>query len=297
MTHMDFFQQQIELLEKLMPNGWFNNPNNNGHPAFEEWEFCKTLIAQGGVLKFPEQGTQLPMLARMILDSSILVTLTDGNLQKITIGNFEKFLKPVKKKILNSLQHPIRFDEVMLELSVASWHMMEKHKVEILEVNNYPDMKIVISSLQYPLYIECKNVTSENINYLSKNIEEKIKKANSQLEFVPEDHFGLVIFNVTKPIRLKKVNSDIYPDQIYKITNLIKDLLDDKDYLSIGASVVIWDDYMELGKPPEKTLIAYRKRFIRIDHASVPGCKIIVKEMDLFRGFTSTFSINWGGRN
>lgn len=295
-ARIEFFKQHLKLLEQLMPMGWFDNPENKLYSAYKKWEFCKRIISQNGIIKFPEQESELPMFAQILIDSAILITITEGNLQKLNIGSFDKFTKPVKDKILNSLKHPTQFDEILLELSIAAWHLMEKHKAELLQIDGYPDVKVNIPKIMLPLYFECKNITSENASYLQQNIDYKLIEANKQLKSVSESHYGIVVFNVTKPIKLERAKSDKYPIKITEIIDLIKNHLSGSEYSSVGSTILIWDDYMKIGDPPNRTLIAYRRRFERIDHVPIPGCLSVPQNIDLFKGFTSEFSLNWTQR-
>lgn len=292
MTRFEFFQQHVKLLEKLVSNDWFNKAKNKQHPAYKKWEFCKKMESQNGIIKFPEQTSELPIFAQTLIDSAILITVTEGNLQRLSMGSFDKFTKPVKDKILNSLHHPTQFDDVMLELSFAAWHLMEKHKAEVLETSGYPDVKIIIPKTKIPVFAECKNIKVDKNN----RIATEIKKANKQLKRVKEKHYGIAVLNVATPIKLHQVSTDIFPARVNEIISFIKGLLSSNKYRSIGAVILIWDDYIEIGKPPQKTLLAYRRRFIRIDHTPVEGCLSLPRNINLFKGFTSTYSLNWQQR-
>ena len=211
MTRLEFFRQYATLLEKIMPNDWFNNPKNQGHPAFQKWAFCKKMISQNGFLKFPEQQPKLPLFGQFLLDAEYLKSITKEEY-------FDQLLEEVKVKIANYLTHPTQFDDIMLEISIAAWHLMENHKVEILEIDNYPNVKVSIPDMALPLYVECKNITTDK----DKSIKRVITHANSQLKSVSELHYGIVVLNIAKLIKLQQRNSDTLPERVDEIIKLVK---------------------------------------------------------------------------
>ncbi len=287
-----FFTQLATLLEQIMPNGWFNNPKNKANPAYQRWAFCQKMISQNGSFRLPEQESELPLLGQLLLDGMHLITITEGDLQQLTVGNFDQYIKSVKDKIVNYLTHLTQFDDIMLELSFAAWHLIEKHKTEILEVANYPDIKVDIPGCALPIYAECKNVTTPNEN----SIKRIITHANEQLKNVSERHYGIVILNIGKLIKMQPVNSDAYPEKVDELIKLVTHSLSGKRHRSVGAAILIWDDYMQLGNPQQEMLIAYRRRFVRIDHTPEEGCIEIPQNAELFEGYTSEFTINFKPR-
>lgn len=237
----------------------------------------------------PQQERELPFLGQLLLDGMHLITITEGDLQKLTAGNFDQFIKPVKDKIVNYLTHPTQFDDIMLELSFAAWHLLAKHKTELLEVDNYPDIKVDIPGYALPVYAEAKNITTTN----KKSIKRIITHANEQLKNVAEPHYGIAVLNIGKLIEMQAINTDAYPEMVDEIIKLVTQSLSGKRHRSVGAALLIWDDFMQLGSPPQKMLIAYRRRFVRINHTPEEGCLVIPQDAKLFEGFTTEFTINF----
>ncbi len=277
---LQFFRQLSLFLEKIVPNEWFDNPKNQRHPAYQRWAFCQKVISQKGIIKFPEQKTELPLFGQFLLDAHYLKTITGESI--------EQLIEPLKAKIANYLTHPTQFDDIMLEISFAAWHLMANHKAELLETDNYPDVKVHIPGLMLPIYAECKNITTDNDN----SIKHAITRANKQLKAVSEPHYGIVVLNVAKPITLQQVVSDTPPQRVDEIIHLVKKCLTGKQHRSVGAVVLIWDDYMQFGDIPPRLLLAYRRRCIRIDHSPELECREMPQNAELFDGATSEFTIN-----
>ncbi len=241
------------------------------------------------LFQIPQQERDLPLLGQLLLDGMHLITITDGDLQQLTVGSFDQFIKPVKDKIVNYLNHPTQFDDIMLELSFAAWHLIAQHKTELLEVANYPDIKVDLPGYALPVYAEAKNVTTTNEN----SIKRIITHANKQLKNVSEPHYGIVVLNISKLIEMQSVNSDVYPEKVDEIIKLVTQSLSGGEHRSVGAAILIWDDFMQLGNPPQKMLIAYRRRFVRIYHTPEEGSIAIPQDAKLFEGYTTEFTINF----
>lgn len=282
---VDFFRQLSLFLEKLVPDEWFNNPKNHRYPAYQRWAFFQRMIAQNGILRFPEQKNDLALLGQFLLDAEYLKLITEEDY-------FDQLLEPVKVKIANYLMHPTQFDDIMLEIAITAWHQMRKHKAELFEVSNYPDVKVTIPGMALPVYVECKNIMTGNEN----SIKHIITHANGQLKKVSEAHYGIVILNIAKPIELKRVFSDAYPERVDQLMTFVKQSLTSSRHRSVGAAILIWDDFIQYGDPPQKMLIAYRRRSVRIDHTPAEGCIEIPQNAELFEGNTSEFTISWQSR-
>jgi hypothetical protein len=228
MTKLEFFRQLAALLEQIIPTGWFSNAKNQGHPAYQRWAFCQKMISQNGIIRFPEQKTELPLFGQFLLDAEYLKTITEKEY-------FDHLLEPVKLKIANYLTHPTQFDDIMLEIAIAAWHLMAHHKAEILEVGGYPDVKVNIPGMTLPIYAECKNITTNNDN----SIKHVITYANRQLKSVSEPHYGIVVLNIAKPISIQQVDTDIYPERINAVIELVTRSLTGKQHRSVGTAILI----------------------------------------------------------
>ncbi len=292
MNKLDFFRHQLEILECLFPTNWFLKPRTD-HPAYKRWELCKRMVAQNGILMYPEQDGDLPLITKIVLDTSIFIAISKGSLQNLEFGSLSfygdnKVLKKIQKRVIIAEQ----FEDIMVELSFGAWHITKSHLVEPLEVENYPDLKIVLPNATVPLYSECKRIKQDGEN----NLKLRINKANSQVKSTNEVCFCVAVLDVSSPITILRVTDDSLPNRLNEIVSKVGRILRDKQNRSIGAALLIWDDYMIMGNPPHRILVAYRRRSIPIYHSSKKVRKKIPESLPLFDGFTVTMNMHFEPR-
>jgi hypothetical protein len=92
----------------------------------------------------------------MGLDSSILTTVSEGNLQSLKLGWMDFADENVRKKILSRVDDPEQFEDLMVELHIGAWHQLEKHSVEYREKTGFPDFNIGMKGVEIPALVECK---------------------------------------------------------------------------------------------------------------------------------------------
>jgi len=292
MRQTEFFQRQKKLLEKLFSPDWFLEAKQKNHPAYLRWALCKKIIEQEGIIRFPEQKERLPEIGRIMLDSYIHVALTEGDIQQLTLGSLDLYGdKTVQKKIRSRITDPKQFEDLMVELYVAAWHKTNNHAIEPIEKEGYPDLKIEIPAIDIPVFIECKHLWTDSKNRLQK----VIKKANKQLKKAAKEikipSYGVVILDVSIPVAAGQVENDNLPDKLQRIVDVVQSALSGKKNQFVGAAIIVWDDYMQLGKPPDRTLIAYRRRYKRVTHRS-PNLPI-PEDLPLFEGYTTIYGLHW----
>lgn len=283
---ISLLKSQISVLEHLFPPGWFRQPAATSHPAYQKWKLCQELLTRGGKIGIHETDL-LPQLARVFLDTSIIVTITKGDFQKYEAGSIRFYGdENVQKKLRTRVCYPNKFEDIMVELSYAAWNLQRGNAVEPLETDG-PDFLIKSSLLELPLYVECKHLRSGTRNRLQK----EVRDANSQLKRVGTSSYGIAVFDVSDLIGVLRVDNDTLPPRLNEITAIIQNSLHAGKNRSIGAVLLIWDDYMLLGQPPDRTMVAFRRRGLVVPH-SQPH-KQIPPHVPLFEGFTVEFRLHW----
>lgn len=291
MPQIDLFFKQIAILNEIFPSNWFNITKNYQHPAYQRWKLCNTIIGQQGNIRYPEQRHELSNLGRLILDSYILVQISKGDLDKFLLGSLSKYGDlAVEKKILSRVTDQTHFESLMLELCIGAWNISQGNEVTPLEIEGYPDLKVEFSNTLIPAYIECKRIETKTLTRIS----DVIRKANNQIKRVKEDAFGFVVLDLSTPVSAGMVDDDTLPNTLSERLSVIKSALSGKKNRSIGAAIVVWDDYMKLGEPPEKTRIAFRRRMIRIDH-NKPRT-VVPRKMIIYNGNTVEYFLTWTPR-
>lgn len=290
----DFITQHKEILEKLFPPRWFLETPESDHPAYLQWAFCKRILDQGGVLQFPEQEAQIFEVARIIMNSGILVKVTGGDVQELRFGSLNVYGdEVVRKKVRSRITDPEQFEDIMVELSFAAWHGMHNHGVMPLEEEGLPDFKLAIPNLELPVYAECKHLRSGSKNRLRK----VISKANSQIKAVSEMCYGVAVLDVSMPVAFEKVENDRFSERLQEIISFVRSSVSGSKNRSISDVVLTWDDYMVKGTPPEATLVVFRRRSERISHSPGEDVKRIPENIQLFDGFTGGTVFLWENRS
>lgn len=294
MNQIEFFRQQKEILEKLFSTEWFLEVEHKEHPAYRQWKLCKQIIKQNGIVKYPEQKGALPEIARIVLNSSIFVKLTEGNLQQLKFGSLDLYGdEAVQKKIRSRIVNPRQFEDLMVELYAGAWHKTRNHNVHPMEREGFPDLKVNIPGVKIPIFIECKHLWTDSKNRLQK----VIKKANKQIKKVREiewPFYGVVILDVSRPVATGQVVNDKLPNKLQEIIKIVQSALSGKKNQFIGVVILVWDDYMILGNPPGRVLVAVRRRYKRISHKN-PHFNI-PENLPLFEGYTAAYLLYWTSR-
>ncbi len=293
MNQIEFFRLQKEILEKFFPLNWFTETSEKNHPAFLRWMLCNKILQQRGVIKFPDQETELLEIGRLVLDSAILVTLTQGNLSQLKFGSLDLYGdKAVQKKIRSRITNPEQFEDIMVELSFGAWHEMVKHSVIPLEIESYPDLELKIVGIDIPIFVECKHLRSASENRLNK----EITKANSQIKATGIPCYGIGFFDVSIPVSMGQVEDDEFPMRLQEIIEIVQSTISGPKNRSIGVVLLAWDDYNIMGEPPDLTQITFRRRHVRIPHSPSKDVMEIPEDLRLFDGYTTIYNLHWKPR-
>jgi hypothetical protein len=291
MGPVQFLQFQKIILEKLFPQDWFSERRRDYHPAYQRWSLCIDLLKRGGQIRFPEQEASLPVVGRLVLDSTVLITLTEGDLQQLRFGSLDLYGdSSVQAFIRSRVTDARQFEDVMVELAFGAWHKSRGHSVEPMEIQNFPDLKILIPQFDLPFFIECKKVRSASLNRLGKEIQE----ANTQVKAVGTACYGIAVLDVTDPVSAGRVANDTLPPSLNEIIKAVQSALHGNKNHSIGAAVLLWDDYMVFGQAPQTTLVAFRRRFHVLCHDE--ATQRVPAAASLFEGFTVTYKLSWSPR-
>jgi len=194
------------------------------------------------------------------------------------------------KKIRSRVVNPEQFEDLMVELAFDAWHKSRNHTVIPWEKEGLPDLKLQIPGVDVPILVECKRLRSSLKNRLSK----VISKANSQIKAAQEPCYGVVVLDVSTPVGVTEVENDELPNQLQDICSIVQSALSGKKNRLVRMAILVWDDSMILGEPPDKTQVAFRRRHLRIQHRM--SGKDISETVPLFEGFTSLYTLHWTQR-
>lgn len=287
---IDLLKYQKRLLEGLFPENWFLKTQKKNHPAYVRWDLCNRIIKQNGIIKFPEQRNELTEIGPILLDSYILSQITGSDMKDMSLGSLSYGDKAVQKKILSRVTDEDQFEDIMVELYIGAWHLSEGHKVTPIEQEGLPDLKVEIPNLSHPAFIECKHLRTRT----ERRVTDIVRKANNQIKRVKERCYGIMVVDATVPVAAGTVNDDHSPTKVQEISKIISSALSGKKNSSVGTILVVWDDNMILGQATQETMIAFRRRHMRIEHTE-PNT-VVPHTLPLFDGFTVDFFITWHPR-
>ncbi len=235
----------------------------------------------------------MPEIGRVVLNIQAQARVFNDSDSNTGLGSLSLYgdsetQKVLKKEVLN----PERFEDLMVELYVSAWHISEGHPVEKIKsgkttasdiAKKSPDFIITLPR-DLRLVIECKHMRASS---KPSRIKKYIDNANKQIKSVSEDldgsYYGAVVIDVTSFKGINQVLDDTLPPDFDPLLEAGKAALRGNKNRSLGAAVLVWDDYMKFGAPP-RLYYGYRRRFVRLlnDSAHIP----ISKNAPIFEGNT-----------
>lgn len=288
------FEFYMKILEDLFGQQWFSDRERkkSSHPAYINWKLCLKLIKQAGLLKYPADLQILPDIAKVILDSQIILQCSGGDISNLILGSFANYgSQSVRRRLKQVILQPDGngFKSVMTELFYAAWHISEGHKVTAYEEEGYPDFQVIEEDLSLPLVTDCKRIQRDSNDLRFAKV---INKANNQVKKLGVQCYGIAVIDITEKVRNPNVFSDEIPQSVLHIKEIVSNAIQ-KDNSSISAVLLFWDDYVVHGDPrmSPDSLIAYRRRSQIVKHCD--PMHNLPEEIRLFNlGKTSIFRVS-----
>ena len=299
-NQVQLVQRQKELLEDLFGPEWFSQKARPLHPAYRRWALCGTIAEQGGVIKYPEQKEYLADIARVILDTGVLIDVTTGDPSQLRLGSLATYGDAaVQKKIRSRIGNPNQFEDLMVELYFGAWHKgKEGHIVMPLEQETFPDLKIETPDIDLPVFVECKRLRSVSVN----RMRDVVKTASRQLGNTPEDSHRLAVLDVSTAVDLVQSNGDDLqhddpiPKAVSQTIECVRGTLRGGKNLGVDVALVVWDDCIVFGGPKKGgTLLFLRRRGSLLEHERAR--RRIPEPDKLFEGYTAVYLILWKPRD
>lgn len=277
----EFLNYNKRVLEAFFSTDWFSKAVDVTHDAYVHWIVCNELIMQNGHIHYPQQAWMLPILARVGMDNFLLAQLTDGDTNRLVIGALKYGNRKVRNKILTRFPDSNQFQDMLVELEIGAWHLMNRDNVTPLETLGFPDIKIDLAGCSDVMYIECKNLRSKD----ERRIFDVVSKANAQLEKTKSDSYGCLVLKVAQTTNTGATTEKPTPSEVLQVEKVIESLLSGGQNQAIGSAIIIWDGFEIIGSPPANVSICYSRKSIRVNHAN-PN-KVIPSTVKLFEAFTS----------
>lgn len=259
--------KEKEILEWLFPNGWFARKENENHPAYKEWQMCNQIIQWGGFKPDAIDFEYMRMTAKVAIDALLLIRLSEGDLKNLAPGHREALGEAkVLRQISSRIEEPESFEDLLVELYTAGWHKREGCSITLPEKDGYPDVRVKIDSIPFPIYIECKrlSVTSE------KRVQHVINKASNQIEVASQgadaNAYGAVLLDFTGPEGAKLEPDESIPTHIQEAMKQVRRTLSGNKNTHVKSAIVAWDGYHITGKLPDPVVVQYRRSARLIHH-------------------------------
>jgi len=286
---VDLVRAQLCILEELFASA---TPRKAAkHPGVQRQRVLREVVLNGGVIGWPEQREHLPLLSRALLDSAILVELTGGDMSVLRLGEFANLGDDmVLQKVRTRVPNPAQFEDIFAELSVAAWHQARGHAAQLLELEGLPDIKVHLTGVSAPLYIECKRLGTS----AARAIRNDLKDANKKFRRIQEPHFGMVVIDVTQAVTLPETVTDDLPSALHELVDIAQQTLSGPKNRGVARAVLTWDEHIALPTSERPEAMVLRRRRVVIDHTEPE--RRLPETVPVFEGLTVLGNLNWRDR-
>lgn len=269
----DFLMRQREILEQVFDDGWFlqANKKDKQHPAYARWQLCQTLIDQGGTIR----GDQLRDVGEIALDTYYFVQLTEGNREQLKLGLFALVGdENVRAYIRSRIDNPDFYEDIMVQLYVASWYKANHQAVSLVEKDGWPDVRVNLSVPNIPMLVECKRLRSTgetSPEILERKIRRVTYKADTQIKHAVSDlghgHcYGVLVLDVSSIVPKTWTELGNIPQEALQAANFAQRALSGNKNTSVHVAIVVWDTHkLEVDPSPSFRYICAR-RCLRVKH-------------------------------
>jgi hypothetical protein len=281
MARTDFLVRQRAILEQVFGEDWFRKAGKNDrqHPAYIRWQLCQTLIEQGNIKDIDE----LLQLGKIALDTYYFLQLTGGDMGKLELGVFDSIGdEQVRKHIRSGVKDPVAYEDLMVELYVASWHKANNHAVSLVEIDeiSWPDLRVDMDVPNIPMLIECKHLRStehETLASLQRRVRQIIHKANEQIKAgkkaipheksVGHEHcYGLLVLDVSAVIPAGGVVTAGFPNRLLEVMTYVQRALSGDKNTSVHTAILVWDTYDINLDPARRLRYVCSRSTLRVPH-------------------------------
>lgn len=280
-------RRQKLLLEWLFKDSaWFYDERNVSHPAYVDWRQADQVAKWGGKKPDDMPPEELHFMGRIALNTALLARLSGGDPSQLTPGTFEAFGGvEVQKKIRSRVKNPKSYEDLLVELYTASWHRTRDREVSLLETNGFPDVRVNVKSLGYPIYIECKRLTVSEVNQIQSDIKDASNQIKRATQKEPEA-YGTALLDFSTVVGLHRQESQAIPPPIEDVKQKVRNAVRGEKNTHVESAIVVWDDYGVVGEEPEQLLV-FRRRADLINHDGerTPRHRNKLKLEMLFNGY------------
>jgi len=170
----------------------------------------------------------------------------------------------VRRRISSVIYEPRGFLSLLTELSFAAWNLSKGFAVTPYEHEGYPDFRVEMNDMDFPVVADCKRVSRESGVMRYKKI---VDKANRQIKALGEECYGLVVVDIAE--RVPNALAFTIPGAVRSAVSSVHSAL--RNYnTSVSAALLHWDEYLFSGGPTRSpsSLCALQRRSLVVEHAN-----------------------------
>lgn len=263
-SYLDLLDFQREFLLHVMGEKWFRNPRPS-HPAYRRWRLLSTWIDREGLIDETVSVADTVHLARILLDSCLLVALSGGDVHRRKLGDLTAYGgADMQQFIRERLPRKEFFEDVLCELSFAGYHRSLGHVVTPHQGEGLPYLRIEIPD---SLLVDCKRVSTLHRNSLKGHL----RTANRQVKRYNQEHGttypGLAVLDVSLALQNlpavgMKPEETLAQHEVAAVQRLVG-----RDYSSLSAVLLLWDA-CQMREDGSKTWIIVRRIGVLLPHGS-----------------------------
>jgi hypothetical protein len=248
------------------------------HPAVQRYDALLATVS-GVAIRWPDETDQVATVGTAFLDSL--------EFDSSPIG--ETWSRLADSGTLHQIRSRLRDPEQFLDqLAVLRcWSLITNAgtPAEIRELEGFPDIQAHPSADD--VWVEVKRIRPGTP---ATRVRAVLKKANSQLKKAHADASGIAYVAIERPI-VSAALDDSIPSFVTECIGEAKRELASGNSKSVGRVIIVWDDLIVLGEPPQATMYFFRRRTISLDHHG-PRSIPTLATGEAF-GRTVALSLNW----
>jgi hypothetical protein len=209
---------------------------------------------------------QMLPIARVALDASLLVKLTEGDLRNLSPGKIESLGDAkVRNEISSRKLVAKQFEDLFVELYTAAWQKRDGRTVTLLEGKRLPDVRVDFGSIPFPVFIECKRLKVSSAKTIQKRINDASKKIENVSTTYP-DAYGAVLLDFSAALGAYQAIDNSIPEKMLDVLEIVKACLRGEKNTHVKSAIVVWDDFNVSGEIPQPVLLTSGRRAKILHH-------------------------------
>jgi len=247
------------------------------HPAVRHYDALVKLASADNRMAWPNEFDAMAAVCTLGLDYSTWAP-------RAPYDDFWSFLDAETRAwTLGQLRSPDQFEDAMAELFTWGWLRSEGFNAR--RVNEEGQSDVVVEDGGH----RCE-VKQIHIGTADTRVARVLGRANRQIKRTDPESVGTLFLSIARTAT-RAAFDDRVPNDVEPHLAALRDALK-VHYRSVAQVVVMWDDVMILGSPPDPVLYAFRRRSVVVEHPT-PRANTSIPPHALNVGRTATSWVRW----